>query len=186
MEQRNGVVDVLNSEGNDYSPRDKEQPMAHLTVLNVVLILLACLAAVHGWRTSGTVRVGHLAGLLVGSVLGLGLGVALTPSSAGVGLRLLISLGGLLLGASILGQLGGTVGSWVANGLSHLHLRVVDGLLGAVLSGLITLLTCWVLLSIIAVVWPDSGLAVAARDSGITQMFDQALPRFTVAASGMG
>jgi hypothetical protein len=41
------------------------------------------------------------------------------------------------------------------------------------------------LLSIIAVVWPDSGLAVAARDSGITQMFDQALPRFTVAASGM-
>jgi hypothetical protein len=156
--------------------------MTHLTVLDLVLTLLACLSAVHGWRTSGTTRVGHLAGLLVGSVLGLGLGVALTPSSAGPGLRLLIALAGLLLGASILGYLGGTVGSWVANGLSHLHLRVVDGLLGAVFSGLITLLTCWLLLSIIAVVWPDSGLATAARDSGIRQMFDQALPQFTVAA----
>jgi hypothetical protein len=176
------VVDVLNNEGNEYPTRDKEQPMAAPTVLNVVLILLACLSAVHGWRTSGTTRVGHLAGLLVGGVLGLWLGVALTPSSAGLGLRLLIALVGFLLGASILGHLGGTVGSWVANGLSHLHLRPVDGLLGAVLSGLITLLTCWLLLSIIAVVWPSSGLAAAARDSGLLQTFDQALPRFTVAA----
>jgi hypothetical protein len=157
--------------------------MAHLTVLNLVLILLTCLAAVHGWRTSGTIRVGHLAGLLVGSVLGLGLGAALTPPSAGLGLWLLISFGCLLLGASLLGWLGGTVGSWVASGLSHLHLRVVDGLLGAVLSGLITLLTCWVLLSIVVVVWPGSGLAAAAQDSGISQMVDQALPRFTVAAA---
>src|SRR3982074_728131 len=124
--------------------------MAAPTVLKVVVILLACLSAVHGWRTSGTIRVGHLAGLLVGSVLGLGLGVALTPSSAGLRPRWLISLGGLLLGASILGHLGGTVGSWVANGLSHLHLRVVDGLLGAVLSGLITLLNGWVLVRILA------------------------------------
>jgi hypothetical protein len=108
-------------------------------------------------------------------VLGLGLGVALTPSSAGPGLRLLIALAGLLLGASILGYL-------VANGLSHLHLRVVDGLLGAAFSGLITLLTCWLLLSIVAVLWPDSGLAAAARDSDIRQMLDQALPRFTVTA----
>jgi hypothetical protein len=151
-----------------------------LTALDVVLILLACLSAVHGWRTSGTTRVGHLAGVLVGSLLGLGLGVALTPLSAGVGLRLLIALVGLLLGSSILGYLGGTVGSWVANGLSHLHLRVVDGLLGAVLSGLLTFLTCWLLLSIIAVLWPHSGLAAAARDGSITQMFDSALPRFTV------
>jgi hypothetical protein len=155
--------------------------MAHLTVLDLVLILLAGLSAVHGWRTSGTTRVGHLAGVLVGSVLGLGLGVALTPSSAGPGLRLLIAIVGLLLGGSILGYLGGTVGSWVANGLSHLHLRVVDGLLGAVFSGLITLLTCWLVLSVIAVMWPDSGLAVAARNSDITQMFDAALPRFTMA-----
>lgn len=151
--------------------------MIQLTVVDLVLILLAGLSAVHGWRTSGTTRVGHLAGLLVGGVLGLTLGVALTPTSAGPGLRLLIALASVLLGASILGSLGGTVGSWVANGLSRLHLRGVDGLLGALFSGLITLLTCWLVLTIIAVVWPDSGLAVAARDSGIGHMFDEALPR---------
>jgi hypothetical protein len=100
--------------------------------------------------------------------------------SAGVGLRLLLALVSLVLGASILGYLGGTVGSWVANGLSHLHLRVVDGLLGAVLSGLLTFLTCWILLSIVAVLWPHSGIAAAAQDGSITQLFDSALPRFTV------
>jgi hypothetical protein len=154
--------------------------MAHLTLLDLVLILLACLSAVHGWRTSGTTRVGHLAGMLVGGVLGLALGVALTPASAGPGLRLLIALIGVLVGASVIGYLGGTVGSWVASGLSHLHLRVVDGMLGAVFSGLVTLLTCWLLLSIIAVIWPSRGLALAARDSDIKQMFDAVLPRFTV------
>jgi hypothetical protein len=152
--------------------------MGDLTVLDLVLILLAVLAAVHGWRTSGTTRVGHLAGMLAGAVAGLTLGVALTPASAGPGLRLILAVGCLILGAVLLGQLGGTVGSWVANGLSHLHLRPVDGLLGAVLSGVLALFTCWLLLSVIALAWPQSGLATAAGSSVVVHAIDQPLPRF--------
>lgn len=141
-------------------------------VLDVVLLVIMVLAAVSGWRTSGAARVGRLAGLLLGGLLGLAVAGSVTPVTASSGLRLVIAVAGLLVGAAILGGVGGWVGVAVARGLRNLRLGVADRALGAVLSGLLALLACWLLLTIAAAFWPDSGLAAATRTSRLIEAVD--------------
>lgn len=143
-----------------------------LNVLDVVLLVIMVLAAVSGWRTSGASRVGRLAGLLLGALLGLAVAGLVTPVTAGSGLRLVIAVVGLVVGAAILGGVGGWVGVAVARGLRNLRLGVADRALGAVLSGLLALLACWLLLTIAAVFWPDSGLAAATENSRLIEAVD--------------
>lgn len=145
-------------------------------VLDIVLVIIMVLAAVGGWRTSGAARLGRLAGLLLGALLGLAVAAVITPVTAGTGLRLLIAIGLLLLGAAILGGLGGSVGLAVARGLRHLRLGVADHLLGAVLSGVLTLLICWLLLTVATVFWPDSGLTAAIDTSRLIEAVNNGLP----------
>jgi hypothetical protein len=147
-----------------------------LDILDIVLVIIMILAAVGGWRTSGASRVGRLAGLLLGALLGLAVTSAVTPATAGTGLRLLIAIGLLLLGAAVLGGLGGWVGLAVARGLRSLRLGVADRLLGAVLSGVLALLICWLLLNVVTVFWPGSGLAAATGTSRLIGAVDNALP----------
>ncbi len=150
--------------------------MNTLNVLDIVLVIIMVLAAVGGWRTSGALRVGRLAGLLLGALLGLAVAGLVTPATAGGGLRLVIAIVLLLVGAAILGGVGGWVGLAVARGLGRLRLGVADRALGAVLSGLIALLGCWLLLIVAAVFWPDSGLVAAIRTSSLLDVVDNALP----------
>lgn len=147
--------------------------------LDAALLIIAGLAGLAGWQTSGAIRLGHLAGLLVGAVLGLVVAEIVTPVTAGIGLRLLIVVGLLLLGGALLGGLGGRVGLAVGQGLRHLHLQVADRLLGALLSGATVLLICWVLLTIATVFWPGSGLATATGGSRFVATFDSAVPHLT-------
>ena len=147
-----------------------------LNVLDIVLLVIMVLAAVGGWRTSGALRIGRLAGLLLGAMLGLAVAGLIMPLTAGPGLRLLIAVVALLLGAAILGGVGGWVGLAVARGLQNLRLGVADRALGSVLSALIALLACWLLLAVAVVFWPDSGLAAATETSSLIEAVDNALP----------
>jgi hypothetical protein len=147
--------------------------------LDTALLIIAGLAGVAGWQTSGAIRLGHLAGFLIGAVLGLVVAEIVTPVTAGIGLRLLVAIGLLLLGGALLGGLGGRVGLAVGQGLRHLHLQVADRLLGALLSGATILLICWVLLNVATVLWPDSGLAIATGGSRLVGTFDSAVPNLT-------
>ena len=146
--------------------------VSELNILDVVLLVIMVLAAVGEWRTSGALRVGRLAGLLLGALLGLAAAGLVTPVTAGPGLRLVVAVVGLLVGAAILGGVGGWVGLAVARGLRNLRLGVADRALGAVLSGLLALLACWLLLTIAAVFWPDSGLGAAIGTSRLIETVD--------------
>lgn len=150
--------------------------MSELNVLDIALLVIMVLAAVGGWRTSGASRVGRLAGLLLGALLGLAVAGLVMPVPAGPGLRLLIAVVLLLVGAAVLGGVGGWVGLAVARGLQNLRLGVADRALGAVVSGVIALLACWLLLAVAVVFWPDSALAVATGNSNLIEAVDNALP----------
>lgn len=56
--------------------------MNSLNALDVVLLIVAGLAAVGSWHTSGTIRLGHLAGLVLGAIVGLVLAPLFTPGTA--------------------------------------------------------------------------------------------------------
>lgn len=155
-------------------------PVRTMNVLDLVLVVIMVLAAVGGWRTSGALRVGRLAGLLLGALLGLLVAGLVTPPTAGPGLRLVIAIVLLLVGAAILGGVGGSVGLAVARGLRHLRLGVADRALGAVVSGLLALLGCWLLLSLAAAFWPDSALALATDTSRLMAAVNQTLPTIVV------
>lgn len=149
-----------------------------LNTLDVVLVILMVVGAFGGWRTSGALRLGRLSGLLVGAVLGLAVAGAVIPAAATPGVRFVLGLVLLLLGAALLGSLGGTVGLAVARGLSNLRLGVADRALGAGVSALLTLLVCWVMLGIAVAFWPGGGLAVQAESSALVAWVDGALPAF--------
>ena len=66
--------------------------VSELNGLDIVLLVIMVLAAIGGWRSSGASRVGRLAGLLLGALLGLAVAGLVTPLTASDGLRLVIAV----------------------------------------------------------------------------------------------
>lgn len=139
-----------------------------VTVIGVVVLGLVVLAAVGGWASSGVTRLGRELGFVMGLVVGLLVASLVAPHVGGrlgpLIVLLVVGIGGGLVGASVVGG----VGLHIARGLARLRLDGLDRLLGALLSGIGALILCAVVLHMLALLDPASGLVHAARRDVVT------------------
>jgi uncharacterized membrane protein required for colicin V production len=143
--------------------------MYSLTLTGLIIILVVVLAAVGGWATSGTTRLGREAGFVLGLLMGLLVALALLPYLDGRGATLVVLIGVpfgcALLGATLLGE----VGFAIARGLHRLRLGPLDRLLGAALSGLGALVVCAVVLHVLVLVAPSNAVTRDARHDSVAR-----------------
>ncbi|MBV9313864.1 MAG: hypothetical protein JO100_09000 [Pseudonocardia sp.] len=132
--------------------------MNTIIVTELIIVVVVVLAAVGGWATSGTTRLGRLVGFLLGLPVGLALVHALVPPAddrtAHLAVILIGMVSGGLLGSAILGGLG----HWVARGLYRLRLGSLDRLLGALLSGVLALVVCGLVLGVLSTLGFHTGM----------------------------
>ncbi len=151
-------------------------PVTRFGLLDLLIVVIVLAAAVHGWRTSGTARLGGIAGTVLGALIGLGVAGAVAPlASPGLARLLLVLLCVIVLaalGAAVLGR----IGSWIAIGLRRVHLRAADGLAGAALSALGALLACWLVLVLLAAFFAPP-LGTAIEHSAIAETLSRAFPQ---------
>lgn len=140
---------------------------AVITVVDLLVVVVVALAVVHGWRSSGVTRLGRLAGLVVGLLVGLALAGSVLRYGAGPWARALIGLAAVLGCAALGAAFGGRVGSWLAYGLRRIGLRAADSVVGSALSGLLAFALCWLALAVLGVLdvtsLPGTGLHGAAE-----------------------
>lgn len=143
--------------------------------VDVVVIVLALVAAARGLRLGATVQLLSYGGFWLGLVLG----AALAPSVAG-GVRnsvtkAAVSLAIVFGAAIVLGAIGRLVGTRLWRGLRHIHLGPLDAAVGSVVAVVATLLACW-LAGTILVQGPVPAVASGISESGILRALDRALP----------
>lgn len=141
--------------------------MHHITLMGLIIILLVALATAGGWATSGTTRLARELGFLLGLLAGLIIAPLLLPYVSGWAaaliLLLIATIGGGMLGAAALGQVGFTI----ALGLHRAHLGSFDRLLGAALSALGTLIACALVLRLLVLFNPVGSFAHAAQHDAV-------------------
>ena len=142
--------------------------------VDLVIIVLVLLSALHGWRTGGALQVFTFGGLWLGLVLG----VLIAPPAARLvspAARGVVAIVVVLVAALLLGFIGEVVGLRVGRVLRRIRLRALDKALGAVVGAVATLLACWLLGNLVA----GSRLGAvdrAVQDSAILQGTNRALP----------
>ena len=144
-------------------------------VADVVLVVVALAAAVHGVRLGALVQVlafgGFLAGLVIGVVVSLPIVRTMHSTSGRTAVTMALVLGLALL----LGMGGHVLGSWSNGVLRRFRLGPVDAALGAVVSIVAVLLSAWLVANLVTssrYTW----LSTALQRSSILQAVDGALP----------
>lgn len=147
-----------------------------MTVVDLVLLLWAVGALIHGWRL-GIVRglCGFL-GMALGFWIGLqALPIALNAISMDTIGRVVSSMGLLLLLAGIGQALGGMVGEILRRTLALTPIRLVDAVLGSAFRVATWAVIVWLLGSVVALL-PDRGLVGDIRGSQIVRAIDATAP----------
>lgn len=138
-----------------------------LTLLGLVIIAVVVLAAAGGWATSGTARLGRELGFVLGLLAGLAVALLVLPHVSGRIAALVVllaaTIGGGMVGAALLGE----VGSTIARALYRLELGSLDRLLGALLSGVGAVALCAIVLHVAALIDPAGELSRTARHDSI-------------------
>ncbi|WP_462185910.1 MULTISPECIES: MarP family serine protease [unclassified Frankia] len=146
-----------------------------LNVLDIVLLLLAVLFAISGYRQGFLVGALSFVGFLGGGVLG---AKVAKPFAELIGQESHGAMVGLLtvLGLALVGQIAGTaVGVAIRNRVTWRPGRAVDAAAGAVLSGLSVVLVAWLLATAVDRS-PFESLARSVRESRILATVDAGMP----------
>lgn len=143
--------------------------------VDVVVIVLALVAALRGLRLGAAVQILSYGGFW----LGLAVGAVVAPAAVN-GLhhsvtRAIVSLVIVFGAAIVLGSLGRAIGGKLWRGLRQVHLGPADSALGVGVAVVATLLACW-LAGTILVQGPVPALARGIGDSGILTTMDTILP----------
>lgn len=143
--------------------------------VDVVVILLALIAAARGLRLGAAVQLLSYGGFWLGLVLG-----ALFAPTVANGIhnsvtKAAVSLAIVFGAAIVLGAIGRAVGARLWSGLRHVHLGSVDAAAGVAVAVVATLLACW-LTGTILVEGPVPAVASGISESGILRAMDRVLP----------
>jgi hypothetical protein len=147
-----------------------------MTTLDWIIVAVATLAALAGFRRGFLVGALSLAGFVGGALLGARLGPLLLPDGARSPYAPLFGLAGALLVGGLLSSGLGLVGAFVRGGLRLPGLGALDGVLGALLSGALALVLAWLAG---AVVLQTPGFGDLRRDvqrSHVLRALNDALP----------
>lgn len=145
-------------------------------MIDLIIVAFALLFAVNGYRhgliTSAFSFVGFLSGVVVGAQIAGPLASAITDDAA---VRVIIALI-VVFGLAGLGQFAvGLVGTRIRRVVTWRPARVVDSVLGTVLSALTVLLVAWIVATPLAAS-PFPTLSSQVRQSQILQAVDSAVP----------
>ena len=144
--------------------------------MDLVLIVLALLFALSGFRQGLIVSAASFVGFFGGAVLGAQLSGPVAADLADTSVsRVLVALVVVLVGA-LLGQLlAGVVGRAIRTRVTWEPAKVVDAVAGAVVSALAVLLVAWMVATPLASS-PFPGVAGQVRQSSLVQAVDRGVP----------
>lgn len=145
-------------------------------MVDLLIIAFTALFAVNGYRhgliTSAFSFVGFLIGVIIGAQIAGPVATAITDNSV---IRVIISLV-IVFGLAGLGQFGvGLLGARVRRVVTWRPARIVDAVLGAIVSAVTVLLVAWIVATPLAAS-PFPSLAGQIRQSQIVQAIDGAVP----------
>ena len=146
-----------------------------MDVVDVVLIVLVVLAAVHGLRLGAVVQILTFGGFLLGLLLGGALAVLLVSSVRSETTRDVVTLLFVLGLAVLIGVAGRVIGSWGHLALRRVHLGTLDGVLGVGVAAVAVLLSAWLLASVLtqsSYSWFNSQI----QRSDVLRAIDDVLP----------
>jgi uncharacterized membrane protein required for colicin V production len=147
-----------------------------MTTLDWIILAATLLFALSGYLQGFIVGVLSLGGFVAGAIAGTRVAAAVLASGAASPYAPLFGLFGALTVGAVLATVFKLVGVRLRRGLRLPFLGMLDGLLGAVLSGAVALGLAW-LLGVIVLALPGTGqLGSAVRRSSILRQLDELMP----------
>lgn len=146
-----------------------------MDVLDIVLVVLVVLAAVHGLRLGALVQILTFGGFLLGLTIGGLLAVAFARPVHSTTTRDVITLLLVLGLAILLGVAGRILGSWGHLAMRRVHLGTLDGVLGVGVAAVAVLLSAWLVASVLTqstYPWVSSQI----QRSGLLRAMDDVMP----------
>lgn len=148
----------------------------HFDWVDLVIVVLVLLAALHGVRLGAAIQVMSFGGFWIGLLIG----AALAPLVAGlvhsVVAKAVVSLVVAFGLAALVGGVGRQVGVRFWRVLRRAKLAVADASLGAIIASAATLFAVWLIASIL-VAAPSSALASEVDNSAILHGLNRVMPR---------
>jgi S1-C subfamily serine protease len=145
-----------------------------VNVVDWVLLALAVLAAISGWRQGLIGGVLSFAGFILGALVGVMVAPALVSSLTGVPAAVL-GIGVVVVAAGIGNGLASVLGSWLRDHVTWRPAQLVDSAVGSMFGILTIALVAWVLASAL-VAAPLGALTSAVRGSKVLGEIDTAMP----------
>lgn len=146
-----------------------------MNVVDYVLLALAVLAGLSGWRNGlvgGVLSfVGFIGGALVGALIAPHLLGSLSGITAAV-----LAIGVVVIAAGIGNALAGLLGTWVRSVVTWRPAQVVDSVGGSVFGVLSLALVAWVVASALLLV-PLGSVSSAVRGSAVLREIDTVMPQ---------
>jgi len=143
--------------------------------VDVLVLVLALLAAASGWRQGVATAVLAFTGVLLGAVVGVRLAPVLVASVNGTAARAALGVGVVVLGVAMGETAGVLLGRAVRGTVRLTAVRRVDSLLGSVVQAVAVLVAAW-LLAVPLTSAGGTGLASAVRSSTVLAQVDGVLP----------
>jgi S1-C subfamily serine protease len=147
-----------------------------VSLVDLVLIALALLFALSGFRQGLVVSAASILGFLVGAVLGAQLSGPVADRIDGSSVTRVFAALVVVLAAALLGQiLAGAIGRAVRRRVTWEPAKMLDSVAGAVVSAAAVLLVAWMVASPLATS-PFPGVSSQVRQSALVQAVDNAVP----------
>ncbi|WP_127781795.1 MarP family serine protease [Rhodococcus sp. X156] len=143
--------------------------------VDLLVIVLALLAAASGWRQGVAVSLLAFAGVLLGAVVGLRLAPTFVEMVDGAAARIAVGVGVVVMLIAVGETLGVLVGRTIRGTMRVAAVRVVDSALGAAVQAAAVLIAAW-LLAVPLASAGDADLASAVRDSRVLGEVNDVLP----------
>jgi S1-C subfamily serine protease len=120
-----------------------------MDLLDLILLVVLALAAVHGLRVGAAIQLATFVGFLAGIALGVVLVMAIAPHVSGQLTKTVVALVVLFVPAVIFAGIGRAFGARVWRAIRRARLGAPDALLGAGIAVLSTLVACWLIASVL-------------------------------------
>ncbi len=146
-----------------------------MNIVDYVLLVLAVLAALTGWRNGLVGGVLSFAGFIGGALVGALVAPHLVGSLEGI-VAVVLGIGIVVIAAGIGNALAGLLGSWIRGVVTWRPARFVDSVGGSVFGVLSLALVAWVVASALLLV-PLGALSTEVRGSAVLGRIDELMPQ---------
>ncbi len=146
-----------------------------MNILDIVILVLVAIAAVHGLKLGAAVQVTSFAGFVAGIVIGVVLVLWLDPHVGGQVAKSIVALILLFVPAGVLGGTGRQIGMHLWRTIRASRLSAIDSAAGAAVAVAGTLVLCWVFSSVL-VNSRFTSISQQVQSSTIVRALDEVMP----------